>query len=75
MSHFGVKNFNYKTFVPVLGMEKYNVSPGECLAVGDSESDYSMYRAVNNFIAFNSDSKALLNQYFLLPQVQPFQIL
>ena len=40
-------------------MEKYNVSPEECIAVGDSESDYSMYRAVNNFIAFNSDSKAL----------------
>jgi phosphoserine phosphatase len=40
-------------------MEKYNVSPEECIAVGDSESDYSMYRAVNNFIAFNSDSEAL----------------
>ena len=40
-------------------MKKYNVSPEECIAVGDSESDYSMYRAVNNFIAFNSDSKAL----------------
>lgn len=41
-------------------MSKYGVSPEECIAVGDSESDYSMYRAVHNFIAFNSDSDLLL---------------
>ncbi|WP_337860032.1 HAD-IB family phosphatase [Ferroplasma sp.] len=41
-------------------MEKYNVSPDECIAVGDSDSDYSMYRAVPNFVAFNSDSNLLL---------------
>lgn len=41
-------------------MIKYNVKPEECLAIGDSESDYSMYRAVPNFIAFNSDSDFLL---------------
>jgi phosphoserine phosphatase len=41
-------------------MAKYMVRPEECVAVGDSESDYSMYRAVPNFIAFNSDSDLLL---------------
>jgi phosphoserine phosphatase len=40
-------------------MKRYNVKPRECIAVGDSESDYSMYRAVNNFIAFNTDSALL----------------
>ena len=41
-------------------MIKYNVKPEECLAIGDSESDYSMYRAVPNFVAFNSNSDFLL---------------
>lgn len=40
-------------------MAEHNLSPGECIALGDSESDYSMYKAVNNFIAFNSDSNIL----------------
>ena len=40
-------------------MIKYDVKQEECLAIGDSESDYSMYRAVQNFIAFNSDSDFL----------------
>ncbi len=48
-----------KDVVMVKIMEKYGVSPEECIAVGDSESDYSMYKAVNNFIAFNSDSDIL----------------
>jgi phosphoserine phosphatase len=40
-------------------MAEHKVSPEECIALGDSESDYSMYKAVNNFIAFNSDSDIL----------------
>jgi phosphoserine phosphatase len=42
-------------------MEKYNVNADECIAVGDSESDFSMYKAVPNFLAFNSDSNLLSN--------------
>jgi len=40
-------------------MAEHKISPEECIALGDSESDYSMYKAVNNFIAFNSDSNIL----------------
>ena len=41
-------------------ISSHGIRPEECLAVGDSESDYSMFRAVPNFIAFNSDSELLL---------------
>ncbi|MCL4453863.1 HAD-IB family phosphatase [Ferroplasma sp.] len=51
---------SYKDYVMGKVMAKYGLKPGECIAVGDSESDYSMYRAVPNFIAFNSDSDLLL---------------
>ncbi|MEM0139169.1 MAG: HAD-IB family phosphatase [Ferroplasma sp.] len=40
-------------------MDKYNINKFESIAVGDSDSDYSMYAATGNFIAFNSQSEKL----------------